>query len=196
MNYGAKTLLFVAFFLSAALLQSCSTAQVDTTPANKFADRQYQSFGWKTDLPTGVSGSMDAFYRLSSTVRDVVSAHLTKKGYRLTEAGADFVISYEFKATLEGGVDNSARGVSNTSAVINRSPDPAVVDNAYALSGPREVASLIIHFEDGGNLAPVWSATISQVVENRNQPDVDKVRQKLEPGVARAFRTLPNATGR
>ena len=139
---------------------------------------------------------MDAFYRLSSTVRDVVSAHLTKKGYRLTETGADFVISYEFKATLEGGVDNSARGVSNTSAVINRSPDPAVVDNAYALSGPREVASLIIHFEDGGNLAPVWSATISQVVENRNQPDVDKVRQKLEPGVARAFRTLPNATGR
>ncbi len=196
MNYGAKTLLFGAFFLSAALLQSCSTAQVDTTPANKFADRQYQSFGWKTDLPTGVPGSMDAFYRLSSTVRDVVSAHLTKKGYRLTETGADFVISYEFKATLEGGVDNSARGVSNTSAVINRSPDPAVVDNAYALSGPREVASLIIHFEDGGNLAPVWSATISQVVENRNQPDVDKVRQKLEPSVARAFRTLPNATAR
>ena len=175
---------------------SCSTAQVDTTPANKFADRQYQSFGWKTDLPTGVPGSMDAFYRLSSTVRDVVSAHLTKKGYRLTEAGADFVISYEFKATLEGGADNSARGVSPTSAVINRSPDPAVVDNAYALSGPREVASLIIHFEDGGNLAPVWSATISQVVENRNQPDVDKVRQKLEPSVARAFRTLPNATAR
>ena len=196
MNYGAKTLLFGAFFLSAALLQSCSTAQVDTTPANKFADRQYQSFGWKTDLPTGVPGSMDAFYRLSSTVRDVVSAHLTKKGYRLTETGADFVISYEFKATLEGGVDNSARGVSPTSAVINRSPDPAVVDNAYALSGPREVASLIIHFEDGGNLAPMWSATISQVVENRNQPDVDKVRQKLEPSVARAFRTLPNATAR
>ena len=196
MNNTAKTNLFGALLVSTALLQGCSTAQVDTTPSDKFADKGYQSFGWKTNLPTGISGPMDAFYRLSTTVREVVSAELSRKGYRLTETGADFVISYEFKATLEGGMDNNARPVNPTSAVINRSPDPAVVDNAYALSGPREVASLMLHFEDGDNLVPVWSASISQVVENRNQPDIDKVRRKLQPGVARAFRALPNARSR
>ena len=67
------------------------------------------------------------------------------------------------------------------------------MDNAYALSGPREVASLMLSFEDGDNLASVWSASISQVVENQNQPDLDKVRRKLEPGIARALRVLPDA---
>jgi len=54
----------------------------------------------------------------------------------------------------------------------------------------------MLSFEDGGNLAPVWSARISQVVENQNQPDLDKVRRKLEPGVAKALRVLPNAVSR
>ena len=68
------------------------------------------------------------------------------------------------------------------------------MDNAYALSGPREVASLMLSFEDGDNLATVWSARISQVVENQNQPNLDKVRRKLESGVSRALRVLPDAT--
>ena len=83
-----------------------------------------------------------------------------------------------------------------TSSVINRSPDPAIINNAYALSGPREVASLMLSFEDGDNLAAVWSANISQVVENRNQPNLEKIRRKLEPGIARALRVLPDAATR
>ena len=62
-----------------------------------------------------------------------------------------------------------------------------------ALSGPREVVSLMLSFEDGDNLASVWSASISQVVENQNQPALDNVRRKLEPGIARALRVLPHA---
>jgi hypothetical protein len=31
------------------------------------------------------------------------------------------------------------------------------------------------------------------VVENRNQPDLAKVRRKIEPGVAKALRVLPDA---
>jgi hypothetical protein len=54
----------------------------------------------------------------------------------------------------------------------------------------------MLSFEDGGNLASVWSASISQVVENQNQPDLDKVRRKLEPGIARALRVLPDASTR
>jgi hypothetical protein len=174
-------------------LSGCSSIQVDSTPPDRFAAKQYQSYSWRATLPTGISGPMDELYRLSTTVREVVSQALEKKGYRNVASGGDFVISYAFKATLEAGVDPSATEFNTTSAVINRGVDPAEAANAQALAGPREVASLLLTFEDGANLAPVWSATISQVVENRNQPDLGKVRRKLEPGVAKALRPLPDA---
>jgi hypothetical protein len=136
---------------------------------------------------------MDELYRLSAIVREVVSQELDKKGYRSVESDGDFVISYAFKATLEAGVDPTATEFNTTSAVINRGVDPAEAANAQVLAGPREIASLLMIFEDGKNLAPVWSATISQVVENRNQPDLAKVRRKIEPGVAKALRVLPDA---
>ena len=59
-------------------------------------------------------------------------------------------------------------------AVINRNTDSAMMDNAYALSGPREVAMLMLSFEDGSNLATVWTASISQMVENQNQANLNK----------------------
>jgi len=174
-------------------LAGCSAVQVDSTPADRFSAKTYQSYSWRAALPSGISGSMDDFYRLSTMVRDVVSQELEKKGYRNVESDGDFVISYAFKATLEAGVDPAATEFNTTTAVINRGVDPAEAANAQALAGPREVASLMLMFEDGGNLAPVWSATISQVVENRNQPDLKKVRRRLEPGVAKALRGLPDA---
>ncbi len=187
-NYALGSLCTVILTLS-----GCSSTQVDSAPPDRFAAKQYQSYSWRAALPTGMSGSMDEFYRLSTTVRDVVSEALEKKGYRNVESDGDFVISYAFKATLETGVDPTATEFNTTSAVINRGVDPAEAANAQALAGPREVASLLLLFEDGANLAPVWSATISQVVENRNQPDLEKVRRKLEPGVAKALRPLPDA---
>ena len=187
-NYALGSLCTVILTLS-----GCSSTQVDSAPPDRFAAKQYQSYSWRAALPTGMSGSMDEFYRLSTTVRDVVSEALEKKGYRNVESDGDFVISYAFKATLETGVDPTATEFNTTSAVINRGVDPAEAANAQALAGPREVASLLLLFEDGANLAPVWSATISQVVENRNQPDLEKVRRKLEPGVAKALRSLPDA---
>ena len=187
-NYALGSLCTVILTLS-----GCSSTQVDSAPPDRFAAKQYQSYSWRAALPTGMSGSMDEFYRLSTTVRDVVSEALEKKGYRNVESDGDFVISYAFKATLETGVDPTATEFNTTSAVINRGVDPAEAANAQALAGPREVASLLLLFEDGANLAPVWSATISQVVENRNQPDLEKVQRKLEPGVAKALRPLPDA---
>ena len=101
---------------------------------------------------------METLYQLSTTVRDVFSASLQKKGYRYQASGGDFVVSYAFGARLEGGIDPGMPNPAPTSSVINRSPDPAVMDNAYALSGLREVTSLMLSFEDGDNLASVWSA--------------------------------------
>jgi hypothetical protein len=178
-RYAASVMLCVSML-------GCTTMQVDTAPSDRFADKRYQTFSWRAEVPTGVPESMESLYRLSTTVREVVATAL--------QSGGDFVVSYAFGARLEGGTNNMAPDFGPTSSVINRSPDPAVMDNAYALSGPREVASLMLSFEDGENLAPVWSASISQVVENQNQPDLDKVRR--EPGVAKALRVLPDATTR
>ena len=174
-------------------LTSCSSVRVESLPPDQFSAEQYQSYSWRAALPSGISGSMDELYRLSTIVREVVSQELDKKGYRSVESDGDFVISYAFKATLEAGVDPTATEFNTTSAVINRGVDPAEAANAQALAGPREIASLLLIFEDGKNLAPMWSATVSQVVENRNQPDLAKVRRKIEPGVAKALRVLPDA---
>ncbi len=174
----------------------CTTMAVETATADRFAKKDYQTFSWRAEVPTGVPQSMETLYQLSTTVREVLSAALQNKGYQYQASGGDFLVSYAFGARLEGGIENGMPNPGPTSSVINRSPDPAVMDNAYALSGPREVASLMLSFEDGGNLASVWSANISQVVENQNQPDLDKVRRKLEPGIARALRVLPDAAKR
>jgi len=177
-------------------LLGCTTMQVDTAPADRFSSKGYQTFSWRAEVPTGVPQSMETLYQLSTTVREVLSASLQKKGYRYQASGGDFLASYAFGARLEGGIEPGMLNPASTSSVINRSPDPAVMDNAYALSGPREVASLMLNFEDGDNLASVWSASISQVVENQNQPDLNKVRRKLEPGIAKALRVLPDAPTR
>ena len=171
----------------------CATMQVDTASADRFASKGYQTFSWRAEVPTGVPQSMETLYQLSTSVREVLSASLQKKGYRYEASGGDFLVSYAFGARLEGGTDPGMPNPAPVSSVINRSPDPAVMDNASALSGPREVVSLMLSFEDGDNLASVWSASISQVVENQNQPALDNVRRKLEPGIARALRVLPHA---
>ena len=173
----------------------CATIQVDTAPADRFASKGYQTFSWRAEVPTRVPQSMETLYlyQLSTSVREVLSISLQKKGYRYEASGGDFLVSYAFGARLEGGTDPGMPNPAPTSSVINRSPDPAVMDNASALSGPREVVSLMLSFEDGDNLASVWSASISQVVENQNQPALDNVRRKLEPGIARALRVLPHA---
>ena len=174
----------------------CTTIQVDTAPVDRFANKGFQTFSWRAEVPTGVPQSMETLYQLSTTVRGVLSAWLKKKGYRYQASGGDFLVSYAFGAGLEGGIKSQVLNPAPTSSVINRSLDPAIINNAYALSGPREVASLMLSFEDGDNLAAIWSANISQLVENQNQPDLDKIRRKLEPGIARALRVLPDAATR
>ena len=192
----ARCLRRTAITLLCIGILGCTTMRVDTAPTNRFASKGYQTFSWRAEVPTGVPQSMETLYQLSTTVREVLSASLQKKGYRYQASGGDFLVSYAFGARLEGGTNPCIPNPTPTSSVINRSPNPAVLDNAYALSGPREIASLMLSFEDGDNLASVWSAKISQVVENQNQPDLNKVRRKLEPGIAIALRVLPDAPTR
>ena len=191
-----RCLRHTAIILLCIDMLGCAIMQVDTAPPDRFASKGYQTFSWRAEVPTRVPQSMETLYQLSTSVREVLSASLQKKGYRYEASGGDFLVSYAFGARLEGGTEPGMPNPAPTSSVINRTPDPAVMDNAYALSGPREVASLTLIFEDGDNLASVWSASISQVVETQNQPDLDTVRRKLEPGIARALQVLPDAPTR
>ena len=183
--------------LAAAILciamVGCVTMEVDTSSPKRFADKNYQTFSWRSEVPTGVPQSMESLYRLSTAVREVVADALQKKGYRYEASGGDFLVSYSFRTRLEGGEEPVTPGVNTSGAVINRNTDGAMMDNAYALSGPREVAMLMLSFEDGSNLATVWTASISQMVENQNQANLDKVQRRLETGVAKALRSLPDA---
>ena len=183
--------------LAAAILciamVGCVTMEVDTSSPKRFADKNYQTFSWRSEVPTGVPQSMESLYRLSTTVRGVVADALQKKGYRYEASGGDFLVSYSFGTRLEGGEEPVTPGVNTGGAVINRNTDGAMMDNAYALSGPREVAMLMLSFEDGSNLATVWTASISQMVENQNQVNLDKVQRRLDTGVAKALRSLPDA---
>ena len=171
----------------------CATMEVDTASPKRFANKNYQTFSWRSEVPTGVPQSMERLYTLSTTVREIVADALEKKGYRYEASGGDFMVSYAFGSRLEGGNEPVTPSLGPSSSVINRNPDGAVMDNAYALSGPREVASVMLTFEDGANLATVWTAQISQIVENQNQAELDKVQRRLESGVARALRALPDA---
>ncbi len=167
--------------------------EVDTTSSKRFADNSYKTFSWRSEVPADVPQSMENLYRLSTAVREVVAKALQKKGYRYEASGGDFLVSYSFETRLEGGKEPITPVVNTGVALINRNTDGAMMDNVYALSGPREVAILMLSVEDGGNLAAVWSAKISQMVENQNQSNLDKVRRQIESGVAKALRGLPDA---
>ena len=74
-RYAASVMLCVSML-------GCTTMQVDTAPSDRFADKRYQTFSWRAEVPTGVPESMESLYRLSTTVREVVATALQKKGYR------------------------------------------------------------------------------------------------------------------
>ena len=59
-------------------LLSCTTMQVDTAPSRRFADKGYQTFSWRIEVPREVSQSMESLYRLSATVQEVVAEALEK----------------------------------------------------------------------------------------------------------------------
>ena len=77
-----RCLRHVAVTLLCVSVLGCTTMEVDTAPADRFAGKGYQTFSWRAEVPTGVPQSMETLYQLSTTVRDVFSASLQKKGYR------------------------------------------------------------------------------------------------------------------
>ena len=133
-------------------------------------------------------------------LRAAVDKKLTSKGYRQVEEGGDFQIDYQFKASIaEGALNMTATDannqdipVSSQDLLINRRADQALVDNAYALAGPKEVTSILLRFSDGASQNLVWAAGMSKVVDHANF-DAKRMQSGVDAAVSRALGRLPNA---
>ena len=181
-------------------LVGCASVQVDTMDTAAFKNGNYKTYSWMGAPIDNSAGSTDPLYVLDPALRSAVDAKLASKGYRYVDSGGDFVIDYQFKDTLVAGSLNSTAAEADNrypaptnQAVINRRPDQALVDNAYALSGPKELNSILIRFSDGESLTMVWAAGVSKVVD-KLYFDADDLQKTINVAVDRALGRLPSAS--
>ena len=189
------------FVLTLSIVTSCSGIQTDTTPVDRFAAANYRSFSWRVAPFAQRLGGDDSLAALEPTLRSSISKALADKGYSELKEGGDFLISLQIEVRLsEGALSSSASKANNEfpapnpNVVVNRRTDQALVDNAYALAGPREVSSILLAFSDGESQNLVWEGSISKVIENMNRQNSDPTRKAIGAAVSRVLRVIPNAT--
>ena len=181
-------------------LGGCSGVQVDTTPNDRFKSGGYQTYNWQGAAIENTGNSTDPLYVIDPTLRAAVDSKLTSKGYRRVEEGGDFQVGYQFKDSIsEGAMSTAATDannqdipVSSQDLLINRRADQALVDNAYALAGPKEITSILLQFLDGETQSLVWAAGMSKVVDHANF-DAKRMSSSVNTAVNRALNRLPSA---
>lgn len=182
------------------LLIACSGIQIDSAPLDRFNEGGYQSYSWRTAALETHSGDTDTLSIIDPALRTAVNDVLSTKGYRQVASGGDFVIDYQFRAALaQGELNSTAREAENTSpyvdpnVVINRQVNQALLDNAYALSGPKAINSIVIQFSSGEKQRLIWTTSINKIVENVNRDNMDKMTAGINKAISRAFARLPRA---
>ena len=137
---------------------------------------------------------------IDPTLRAAVDSKLAAKGYQKVDSGGDFQVLYQFKESISEGALNSTATdannqdipVSSQDLLINRRADQALVDNAYALAGPKEVTSILLQFTDGETQSLVWAAGMSKVVDHANF-DAKRMSSGVNSAVNKALNRLPSA---
>lgn len=182
-----------------ALLAACANVQVDTAPVDKFKEGNYRSYSWRGAPIENTGGSSDPLYVVSPALRAAVDEELADKGYVKRESGGDFTIEYQFKASLADGALNSTAAMADNryprptgGAVINRGTDQALIDNAYALSGVREMNSILLRFSDAESQSLVWAGAVSKIVEDANNDDREKMVKSIRAAVKRVLGQIPS----
>ena len=182
------------------LVIACTGIQIDSAPLDRFNQGNYQSYSWQTAALKSHSGDTDTLSIIDPALRAAVNNELSAKGYRQVASGGDFVIDYQFRAALaQGELNSTAREADNTSpyvdpnVVVNRQVNQALLDNAYALSGPKAINSIVIQFSSGDKQRRIWTTTINKMVENVNRDNVDKMTKGINTAIKRAFAWLPRA---
>ncbi len=183
------------------LLVACTGIQIDSAPLDRFNEGNYQSYSWRTAPLKTSTGDTDTLSIIDPALRAAVDRELSAKGYRQVASNGDFIIDYQFRAALaEGELNSTAREADNTSpyvdpnVVVNRQVNQALLDNAYALSGPKAINSIVIQFSSGDRQRLLWTTAINKMVENVNRDNVDKMTKGINAAVGRAFARLPLAS--
>lgn len=181
----------------AALLTACGTTQIERSEIDTFAAKGYSTYQWNY-APIEVRPSdTSPLSTIGPIFREETNTALSELGYREVKDGGDFVVSLQFKTSIEQGA--LPRSAPNNDpvprAVINRTPDQASVDNAYAMAGPREMNNALLQFDDGNDGALLWAAAMSRLVEDTNQNNIDpaEVRRNARRALERALAPLPRA---
>lgn len=178
-------------------LAGCGSTQIERSDPDAFAAKGYQTYQWNHAPIPKRPGDTSPLATIAPIFREETNAVLSKKGYREVKDGGDFVVSLQFKTSIEQGA--LPRSAPNNDpvprAVINRTPDQASVDNAYAMAGPREMNNALLQFDDGKDGGLLWAAAMSRLVEDANQNTIDQseVRRNARRALERAMAPLPEA---
>lgn len=182
----------LALVLLTAILAACSGTETIPGDTAAFSATGYNSYAWRSE-PLKASGySKDKIYQADPAIRAAVDARMAELGYRLVPRdNAEFLVEYLAATGVNAGLmESTASNVTPyPSATINRLPDGASVDNAYALGGAKETKNVMLVFVERSSLELLWQVHISAIMQDANRVDPDSVRRAIRQGLA----TLPEA---
>jgi hypothetical protein len=181
--------------LAAAMaLVACTGTQVDRADPSLFAGKNYDSYQWKFDPVMMAPSGDDSTMQFGNIFQEEVDIALREKGYRRVESGGDFLVSVQFRTTFEDGAMPGNNEALVPRMIANREPDQATVDNAVAMSGPRQMNNALLQFDAADDGSLLWLAKMSRLVENVNPTSVDlnDVRRNARRAIQRAVEPLPN----
>lgn len=175
------------------LLGACSGTETIPDDTARFAAGGHSRYAWRSEPLSQSGNSRDLIYQADPVIRASVDERLAELGYRLVDSdSADFLVEYFAAESIgEGQIATSASNVyPYPTATINRLPDGATVDNAYALGGARAFGNLVLVFVEKTSTELLWRVRISKLIEDANRINERAVRAAVRQGLA----TLPEAS--
>lgn len=178
--------------LVSLLLIACSGVETIPDDTAGFVAAGHNSYAWRNEPLVASGFSNNRMYQVDPAIRNAVDQRLAELGYRLvSQDEAGFLVDYVAAAGFNDG--QMARGGTNITplptGMINRQVNQAEMDNAYALSGLKEMGNVALVFLDNGSQDLIWKVRVSMVVENANEVDTKAVRRAMRQGLE----TLPKA---
>jgi predicted secreted protein len=175
------------------LLAACSGLETRPGDTEAFAAGNYTYYSWRSEPLENKGQSTDMIYALDPLLRQAVDRELAEKGYVLDADKAQFSVDYIYAPGLRLGQAGQEASNLETypSAVANRQVNQAVVDNAHALGGVKEISNIGLQFNDESRREEVWRVVITKIVENTNTIDNDRLQHNVNEAIAQGLKTLP-----
>jgi hypothetical protein len=178
--------------LGCLLLAACSGVETIPDDTTTFSATGYNLYAWRSDPVKQQGYSKSKVYQADPAIRSSVDARMAELGYRIVSRDeAQFLVDYMAAAGMNEGY--MARNGSNITpiptAMINRQIGQAEVDNAYALSGVKEMGNIALVFLNKGNQDLLWKVLVSSIMEDANRVDAKALGSAMRKGLS----TLPKA---